>query len=186
MAFGRKMLLTYEDALEVFGTRFHIRKAVSEGRLHHVGYNRYSLDEYYPSLNTLLTLYPMAIVTGLTAYYIHGLTDVIPEEIDLATKRGGTTIKDAHARQYFIPEEWLEIGKTVLAHDGVDVVVYDLERMLLELARNKNKLPYDVYKEVIASYRKRADSLDIYKLQDYAGKIPRGGSYLNTIMKEVF
>lgn len=70
--------------------------------------------------------------------------------------------------------------------DGARVAVYDKERMLLELMRTRNKLPYDLYREAVQSYRREANDLDIYKLQDYAEAIPRGNAYLDRAMEEVF
>jgi len=130
--------------------------------------------------------YPDAIVTGLTAYYIHGLTDVVPDVIDVATKRGGAKIQSPQIKQQFISQDWIAIGKSIAVHDGVELTIYDQERMLLELMRERNKLPYDLYKEVVSSYRRRAENLDIYKLQDYAEAMPRGKKYLAIILKEVY
>ena len=62
--------------------------------------------------------------------------------------------------------------------DGIDFPAYDLERMLLELMRSRNKLPYDLYKEAVLSFRNRSDKMDIYKLQDYAEAIPHGEAHL--------
>ena len=46
------------------------------------------------------------------------------------------------------------MGKTKMNYDGVDIVIYDKERLLVELIRNKRKFSFDFYKEIIASYRK--------------------------------
>lgn len=63
---------------------------------------------------------------------------------------------------------------------------YDPERMLLELMRSRNKLPYDLYREAVASFRRRSERLDIYRLQDYAEAIPHGEAHLERAMEEVF
>ena len=180
------MISTYQEALKKFGSRYHIRKALAEERLFRISRNQYSNSESYDSLYAIIKRYPSAIVTGLTAFYIHGLTDVTPQRIDLATKRAGTKIASSQVTQHFIPEEWLELGKTTIIYDGTTVPIYDLERMLLELMRNRNKSPYDVFREIIAAYRTRAESIDIYRLEDYARIMPRGKALLSLIMKEVF
>ena len=64
--------------------------------------------------------------------------------------------------------------------------MYDKERMLLELMRHEEQAAYDLYREAVRSYRREANDLDIYKLQDYAEAIPRGNAYLNRAMEEVF
>lgn len=186
MVIGGAMLLTYEDALTQFGSRHFIRKAVESGDLFPVTRGIYSTEENHDSLTATLKKYVSAIVTGQTAYYLLGLSDVIPDKIDLATKRGGTIIHNSQISQHFIPEDWLDVGKSTITYNGYLACIYNQERMLIELIRNRNKMPYDVYKEIIESYRKRSDSIDIYKLQDYAELIPRGQAYLSTIMKEVY
>lgn len=180
------MLLTYKEALDELGSRHHVRKAVSLGQLRHVGRGMYSTDEQEDSLAVIARKYPNGILTGQTALYVHGLIDSPPEKIDLATKRGGTKIADQAVRQHFVPAEWLEVGKSRIEVDGVTLPAYNEERMLLELMRSRNKLPYDLYREAVASFRNRADKLDIYKLQDYAERIPHGESRLNRAMEEVF
>lgn len=186
MVIGDTMLLTYEDALAQFGSRHYIRKAVKSGELSHVTRGIYSTEKNHDSFAVTLKKYPLAIITGQTAYYILGFSDVIPDKIDLAIKRGGTIINNTQVNQHFIPKEWLNVGKSTVTYNGSTVCVYDQERMLIELIRNRNKMPYDVYKSVIEAYRKRSGMIDIYKLQDYAELISRGRAYLNTIMKEVF
>lgn len=180
------MLLTYKEAIEKLGSRHHVRKAVSLGQLHRAGRGMYSTDEQEDSLKVVAKKYPDGILTGQTALYVHNLIDTPPEKIDLATKRGGTKIFDQTVRQHFVPSEWIEVGKNQTEVDGVTLPTYDQERMLLELMRSRNKLPYDLYREAVKSYRERADEIDIYKLQDYAERIPRGEAHLNRAMEEVF
>lgn len=108
-----------------------------------------------------------------------------PDRIDLATKRGGTKIRDAAVRQHFIPEGWLGVGRSTVSVDGTELAAYDPERMLLELMRSRNKLPYDLYREAVASFRRRSERLDIYRLQDYAEAIPHGEAHLERAMEEV-
>ena len=64
--------------------------------------------------------------------------------------------------------------------------VYDKERMLIELIRNKNKLPYDYYKEIIGNYRNIISELDIEKIQDYAMIFPKSSLITKTLQAEVF
>ncbi len=40
------------------------------------------------------------------------------------------------------------LGKTEIDYEGIKINIYDKERMLINLDRNKNKLGYDLYKEI--------------------------------------
>lgn len=180
------MVLTYQEALNRFGSRYRVRKAVSEGEIRSIGRGIYSTSEDEDSLVAIAKRYPNGILTGQTALYAHDLVTAPPERIDLATKRGGTKIHDLTVRQHFVPEEWLEIGRTTISMNGINFPAYDLERMLLELMRSRNKLPYDLHKEAVLSFRNRSDKMDIYKLQDYAEAIPHGEAHLERALGEVF
>ena len=200
------MVITYREALEKLGSRYRVRKAVSEGALHPVGRGMYSTSRDEDALAVIAKRYPGAILTGQTALYAHGLVTAPPDRIDLATRRGGTKIRDGAVRQHFIPEGWLGVGRSTVSVDGTELpaegwlgvgrstvlldgtelAAYDPERMLLELMRSRNKLPYDLYREAVASFRRRSERLDIYRLQDYAEAIPRGEAHLERAMEEVF
>ena len=170
------MVITYREALAELESRYRVRKAVSEGTLHPVGRGMYSTNRDEDALAVIAKRYPGGILTGQTALYAHGL----------ATKRGGTKIRDAAVRQHFIPEGWLGVGRSTVSVDGTELAAYDPERMLLELMRSRNKLPYDLYREAVASFRRRSERLDIYRLQDYAEAIPHGEAHLERAMEEVF
>lgn len=180
------VVITYREALAELGSRYRVRKAVSEGALHPVGRGMYSTNRDEDALAVIAKRYPGAILTGQTALYAHCLVTAPPDRIDLATRRGGTKIRDAAVRQHFIPEEWLGVGRSTVSVDGTELAAYDPERMLLELMRSRNKLPYDLYREAVASFRKRSERLDIYRLQDYAEAIPHGEAHLERAMEEVF
>lgn len=180
------VILTYQEAKKKHGSRYGVDQALNRGELRHIGRNLYSTDDDDEQLKAVLKLYPDAIATGQTALYLHGLIDLPPDLFDLASKRGGTKIASDAVRQTFIPEGWLGLGATAIVHDGTSIRIYDLERMLLEVMRSRNKLPYDIYREAIGSYRRLAENLDIYKLEAYADAMPRGQSYLNRALEEVF
>ncbi len=96
------MVITYREALAELGSRYRVRKAVSEGTLHPVGRGMYSTNRDEDALAVIAKRYPGGILTGQTALYAHGLVTAPPDRIDLATKRGGTKIRDAAVRQHFI------------------------------------------------------------------------------------
>ena len=64
--------------------------------------------------------------------------------------------------------------------------MYDKERMLIELARNKTKLPYDFYKEVLHRYRAQTEALDVRRLQEYLRHFPKAGKIRTVLEQEVF
>lgn len=45
----------------------------------------------------------------------------------------------------------------------MEVKIYDRERMLIELIRNRNSIGFDYYKEIIQNYREIKDTLSTKK-----------------------
>ena len=130
--------------------------------------------------------YPNAIVTLNTAFYLYGLTDEIPDEHFLATKREAAPISDKRVRQIFMPKALLAIGKTTIEEKGYPIPVFDKERMLVELIRYKSKLPFGYYKEIIGNYRRILPQLNPEKIRDYAEVMPKSDMIVRTLKTEVY
>ena len=93
---------TCAECLEEYGSDYFIEKKIEEGEMFKVGRGIYSKKKYVPEIAKFVYKYPNAVVTMKNAFYFHGLTDVIPDECDLATTRDATKIKDERVKQYFI------------------------------------------------------------------------------------
>ena len=98
--------------------------------------------------------YPRAVFTGASAYYYYGLTDVIPDCYNLATKREDTRIKDKQVHQVYVKDDLFEIGRYSMKYQNTEICIYSRERLLVDLVRFKNRMPFDYYKEIIGNYRR--------------------------------
>ena len=63
--------------------------------------------------------------------------------------------------------------------------MYNRERLLLELLRNKNSLPFDYYKEILLNYRLAVQDLDLQLIQDYIQKYPKAAMIEQALQLEV-
>ena len=178
-------MMNRTQCLNTIGSDYIIRKKVKNGELFRVGKSVYSDKSHIPELAVLSFKYPKAVVTMHTAFYLHGLTDVIPDIYDFATLRDAAKIKDKTIKQYFIPEELFEHGIEETDHHGYPIKIYSKERMLIELLRYKTKLPYDYYKEVLLNYRRIIPDLDIRNIEDYAMYSPKSGKIMEMLQTEV-
>jgi hypothetical protein len=176
---------TYREAVGRYGSRSAVMGKVSAGALYLLRRNLYSTKKHTDPLEQVMKLYPRSVVTGFTAFYIHGLTDKVPGKIDLATQRNATRITDPEIRQHFVANDLLDVGVTVIDYDGTKVKTYDLEAMLFYLMHNDGKLPFDLYKEVVTSCRRRAGELDYQRLQRYSNILPGGRKNLERMITEV-
>ncbi len=180
------MLYFHKELIKKLKSDYQIKKAVSNKKYYKIEKGLYSDKEFVNPLEIILKKYPNAIFTSDSAYYYYDLTDVIPDYFYLATKRTDSRINDKNVKQIFIPNELFDFGKTQIEIENIIINIYNEERMLVELIRKKNILPFDYYKELITNYRKKSDKLDIYKIQEYISYYKNESTLIDTLMREVF
>jgi len=179
------MVLTYKQCIEKYGSDHLLKREIAEGRLYQKEKGIYSLTRTCSEVEIITAKYPRAIYTGQSAFYYHSLTDVIPDYHYLATVRTDARIKDRRVRQTYLKEEIFDMGKIRMLYHNTEIHIYSLERMLIELMRFKSKIPFDYYKEIVLSYRKKVDTMDIAKVEEYAEKFRQGSSIMDMIQMEV-
>ena len=71
-------------------------------------------------------------------------------------------------------------------YNNVKINVYNKERMLIELIRNRNLMQFDYYKEIISNYRECVDEIDMSMLADYLKKFTNEKNIFEVMQREVF
>ncbi len=179
------MLMSYRECIKKYGNQYQIDKEITSGKLFKLDVGVYS-DMHVSELAVVSYKYPQAVFTMNSAFYYHALTDVIPDKYHLATLKDAHKIVNEKVKQYFLRDDKFAIGVTTTKYQNTEIRIYDRERMLIELIRNKNSLPFDYYKEIIESYRNIAQELDIEKMQGYLARISKQNYIAETIQLEVF
>lgn len=179
------MLLTYKDCIMRYGTDYRIKKEIEAGRLFQKEKGIYSLQKSCSEIEIIIAKYPRAIYTGESAYYYMGLTDVIPDEHVIATKRTDSRIKDTNVKQIFVKDDLFELGRIEKEYRGIKIPIYNLERLLVDLIRFKAKIPFDYYKEIISNYRDISETMDFFLVEMYASKFRSKKAIMNAIQLEV-
>ena len=182
---GIKMLMSTSECLAKYGNYYRIAQAIRCGELHKITHGVYSDSNRHRCVEVLLKKYPTAVVTMFSAYYYYGLTDNVPSKIHLAVERDGTKIRDVNVVEYFVPKGTGDIGVANAELHGIALRIFDKERLLIETVRLRNKLPIDLYHEVIGSYRKDANALYPAKIEDYLDSFPHRNIIFDAIKKEV-
>lgn len=180
------MLFTHKELLNKYKSNYQIQKAVREQKIFKIEKGIYADKKNVHYLEVIVKKYPQAIITGESAYYYHNLTDVIPDKIYLATKRNAVRIKDKRIKQILVSNNLFELGKEDLVFEGVSINIYNKEKMLIELVKNKSNVPFDYYKEVILNYRNIVDELQNWKIEQYLENYCSEERILDIIQKEVF
>lgn len=179
------MLYSFEECIKKYNNQYQVEKMVHSGKLYKIDKGVYSDKKQVSELEIVTFKYPHAVFAMDSAFYYHGLTDVIPDQFHLATDRDAAKIRLSNVKQFFYQDIIFPIGVTTMSYQNVTIKIYDRERMLIELIRNKSVLPFDYYKEIIESYRKITHDLDIEKLQEYILQFPKKDHIMNAIQLEV-
>ncbi len=179
------MILSYAEAIKKCGNSYQLSQAIKNGLLYKQEDGIYSTRKYESELSIIMKKYPKAVLTGEYAFYIYGLTNVIPEKYELATPSKSARLNDVRIRQIYIRDEVFNLGIIEKDVDGVDIRIYDKERLLIELLRNKNKLPYDLYKEILLNYRMIIYELELWRIQEYAVLFPKSKMISKALDEEV-
>lgn len=177
---------TRAECLKKYGSDYFIEKNIEKGKLFKVSKGVYSEKENVPEIAIFMYKYPNSVLTMKSAFYFHGLTDVVPDECDLATDRDAAKIHDQRVKQYFVQVDFFSKGIEKQNYKGYTINIYNKERMLIELARYKSKLPYDYYKEILLNYRRLLPTLNIQKIQDYALAAPKSNKIMEILRAEIF
>ena len=180
------MICTHKQCLKEKGSDYQVQKAVKAGELYQIEKGIYADTRDVTTLAVISTKYPEAIITLDSAFYYHGLTDVIPHEYYIATSKHARKLRDSRIKQIFVPDEILNLGVIVMYRRDAMFRIYDKERMLIELLSRKNSIPYDYYKEILGNYRNQIHELDIERIQDYAESFPKHKMISEALSTEVF
>ena len=180
------MIYSYNELRKKFKSHDKIKQMLLDKKIFKIEKGIYSDNNNVNYLEVLTKKYPNAIFTLDSAFYYHNLTDVIPEKECLALRRNSTKISDNRVKVIYYQDKFFEIGKSTLKVNGVDIQIYDKERMLIELIRNRKTLGFDYYKEIIGNYREIKDSLNTKKIAEYISKFAIEDYLYDVIMKEVF
>jgi len=182
------MLFNYHDMKVRCGTAYQIEKAIREGAYFRLESGVYSDSGGEDELDVIQFRYPRAIVTLDGAFFYYNLTDVVPDQYHLATGMHAAKIVDNRIHQCYVPEGILTVGTTEIEYAGGKVRTYDLERLAIELARMKARIPSDLYKEVVLALRRKVDVMYPAKIGEYLAHypFPRKEAIERIVYEEIF
>lgn len=182
------MIRTWNEIVEIEGGINNARKSTKNGKYQKVSHGVYVDDNVLISeLEQLFVRYPRATLTLQSAFEYYDLSDYVPDKYYLVTPYNAHTIKDDKVSQSYMSEEMIEIGRVKVQTKYGYIYIFDLERMLIELFRLKNKLSREYFLEVVASYRKLKmdNQLSLYKVSSYCLNMKNGDRLLREIQEMI-
>ena len=138
--------------------RQYLKNLVDEGYLVKVTRGIYALPEKYVSEYYILGVeYKNAIFSHNTALYFYDLTDRTPFIVDM-TFSSNVRANNYMLSPHYINKKRLEIGATTMKlADGTNVRVYDMERTICDVIRDRNKIDSQILNMALKSYMARDD-----------------------------
>ena len=144
---------------------------VKEASLNRLAHGIYCSEEAWPDRLYLLQLRNRKIIfSHETALHLHGLSDRESFYPMVTVKRGynASHLKAENVKVYTVKADWFEIGlDTIETPAGNLVRVYDKERCICDILREKKRMDIQVFQTAMITYFKEQDK-DIHKLMKYA------------------
>ena len=166
--------LTTKDVTDNNIPRTYLTKLIKENKIERVSRGVYIkknvlLDEFVILQNKR----KYAIYSNTTALYLHGLSNRIPIRYDITVKSGykGSLQKEKNVNLFYTKKELLELGVIDYKLDSGNVIkVYDLDKTICDIIRNKKKIDAEIFNKAIREYfySKKKNTLKLY---EYAKKM---------------
>ena len=114
-----------------------------------------------------------AIFSNMTVLYLYGFSNRIPIKYDITVPVGynGILQRLDNVNLFYCPKNILELGITSYKLDsGNTIKIYDLERTICDLIKNKKKIDSELFNKAIREYfySKKKNNLKLY---EYAKKM---------------
>lgn len=113
--------------------------------------------------------YKKGIFSHNTALYFYNLTDRTPIKIDM-TFPSYITVHDRSIKIHYVQEEKHNLGlKIMRLQDGTTIQIYDMERTICDIIRDRNKIDPQIFNDAIKGYIKKKEK-NLILLYEYAEK----------------
>lgn len=114
-----------------------------------------------------------AIYSNMTALYLYGFSDRLSIKYDITVNSGynGSLQEVDNVNLFYAKKELLNLGEIVYRLDSGNLIkVYDLERTICDVIKNKNRLDQELVNKALRKYfySKEKNTLKLY---EYAKKM---------------
>ncbi len=122
-------------------------------------------DEYYFFHNRCKA----AVFSYVSALYLHGFTDIIPNEMEVTVYKGYNPHRiSKNVRIHYVTRTIYNLGITKCqTMFGNTVKVYDLERTVCDLIKNRSEIETELFSKTINKYV-HYEHKDLNKLYEYS------------------
>lgn len=155
-------------------SRTYLTKLVKENKIERVSRGIYiKKNELTDEFIILQSKSKNAIYSNTTALYLYGLSNRILIKYDITINSGynGSLQKNDDVNLFYIKKELLNLGVTNYKLSSGNIIkVYDLDKTICDIIKNKKKIDAELFNKVIRGYfySKEKNTLKLY---EYAKKM---------------
>jgi len=163
--------VTTKEVVENGINKIFLTNMVRNGKLVRISRGYYGLpnyieDDYYKlASKSKNARYSMA-----TALYLHNLSDRTPLVYNITLPFGynGALQKEKNVVLNFVNRKILDLGMIEITSPfGMRIKVYDIERTICDIIKNKNKMDAEIFSKALKEYAKSKNK-NLNKLMKYA------------------
>lgn len=172
----QKLVFSSDELQKQGFSYYQISKMVEQGKLIRLNKSYYKNAGFAGDLNDFYYVQafaPQGVVCLLSAAVYYGLTTFRPDAIDVAvppkTKLSSQPESQRLSLHYFSDRRHT-IGVRTVSENKNTFKIYDIEKTVVDIVSNRNKVGIEETKEILTNYLARQDR-NINKLYRYAEKL---------------
>lgn len=172
----QKLVFSSEELQKQGFSYYQITKMVEQGKLFRLNKSYYENADFAGDINDFYYVQafaPQGVVCLLSAAVYYGLTTFRPDAIDVAispkTKLSTQPESQRFSLHYFSGERH-SLGVRTISENKNPFKIYDIEKTVVDIISNRNKVGIEETKEILTNYLARQDR-NINKLYRYAEKL---------------
>ena len=154
--------------------RYYLGILLKKEKVIRVSKGYYSLkDSYADNFYVIISKSKKAVFSDATALYLHNFSDRNPSNYDITVpySAGNSYKKETNVNLHYVKKELLDIGLIEMETPfGMKVRVYDIERTICDIIKNRNKMDLEIFAKALKNYTKFKNK-DLNKLMRYAKQL---------------
>lgn len=165
-----------------------LRKYVADGKLEQIRKGLYILaDDLADEFALIQIQSTKAVFSYGTALYLLGLSDRTPHIFDISVPQGTNISRlkrdNQNIRCHYVQPDVYDVGITeITSPQGAIVRIYDKERCICDLIKDKDKVDIQIYTQAIKDYFKaKADRRKLLKYSKALGVEEKVRTYMEVL-----
>lgn len=165
-----------------------LRKYVADGKLEQIRKGIYVLaDDLTDEFALIQIQSTKAVFSYGTALYLWGLSDRTPHIFDISVPQGANISRlkrdNQNIRCHYVQSDVYDIGITeITSPQGAIVRIYDKERCICDLIKDKDKVDIQIYTQAIKDYfNTKADRRKLLKYSKALGVEEKVRTYMEVL-----